>query len=296
MSKTDFKDNVPADVPDKQKDTFIKNYNALTRNTGNLLLFSADQKIEHLHKDFYGADISPEDSKPTHLFNIASQGDVGGMATQLGLIARYGNLYDNINYVVKLNSKTNIIPTEYADPLSKELWSVEQVVTFKQQTQLPICGVGYTVYLGSQFEAEMLTQAAQVVYKGHQHGLVTILWMYPRGECLEGYERQGLIIAGAAGVANALGADFAKINAPEPEDENDMESQDWLTVAGQAAGNTKLLISGGKTIEAKDFLQQLSKHLTIEGVAGAAIGRNIHQKSLDEAVAFTKKLAELIYK
>ncbi len=286
---------VPADVPEKSVDTFVKNYTALTRGTNNMLLFSADQKIEHLHKNFIGPDVDPADSYPTHLFDIASQADVGGMATQLGLIARYGKQYKNINYVVKLNSKTNIIPTEYSDPLSKELWTVQQVATFKEQTKLPICGIGYTVYLGSQFEAEMLTQAAQAVFEAHQHGLVAILWMYPRGECLEGYERQGLIIAGAAGVANALGADFAKINAPEPVDEDDAESNDWLTIAGQAAGNTRLLISGGESITAKKFIANLKEQLAIKGVGGAAIGRNIHQKSLKNAIAFSKELASLIY-
>jgi DhnA family fructose-bisphosphate aldolase class Ia len=288
---------VPADVPEKSIDTFVKNYSALTHGTNNMLLFSADQKIEHLHKDFIGPDVDPADSYPTHLFDIASQADIGGMATQLGLIARYGKQYKNINYVVKLNAKTNIIPTEYADPLSKELWTIQQVVQFKEQTKLPICGIGYTVYLGSQFEAEMLTQAAQAVYEAHQHGLVTILWMYPRGECLEGYERQGLIIAGAAGVANALGSDFAKINAPEPVDEEDeATSNQWLAIAGQAAGNTRLLISGGESIAPKKFIAILKEQLAIEGVGGAAIGRNIHQKSLKDAVVFAKELAAMIYK
>ncbi|MGE0206787.1 MAG: aldolase [Candidatus Babeliales bacterium] len=287
---------VPADVPEKSIDAFVKHYTALTRNTGNLLLFSADQKIEHLHKDFFGADIDPADSNPNHLFSIASQADIGAMATQLGLIARYGKQYKNINYIVKLNGKTDIIPTDYSDPLSKELWNIQQVAAFKQQTNLPICGVGYTVYLGSQYEAEMLTQAAQIVYEAHQHGLVTILWMYPRGECLEGYERHGMIIAGAAGAANALGADFAKINLPEPSDEEDMSSLEWLAVAGQAAGNTKLLLSGGQTIAPKKFIKQLQEYMMIENIAGAAIGRNIHQKSLADAVAFCKELAAVVYK
>lgn len=283
---------IPADVPEKKRDTFIENYAAITKNTNRLFLFSGDQKIEHLNKDFYGPGIAPEDNNPEHLFNVASHGNIGAMATQLGLIARYANQYEHINYIVKLNSKTFLIPTEYADPLSKELWTVQQVVQFKEQTNIPIRGVGFTMYLGSQFEAEMLTQASQSVYLAHQHGLVSILWMYPRGECVE-EERDGNIVSGAAGVANALGADFAKVNPPEHSENK--TSEQWLAIAAEAAGNTQLLCSGGPSIDPKEFLERLDKQLKEGSMAGAAIGRNIHQKSLDTAVAFTKKIASLIY-
>ena len=293
MSKKSSAVFVPADIPENNVDMFIENYKTITKNTDHLLLFSVDQKIEHLNNDFYGPDIAPEDNDPEHLFRIASEGQIGVMATQLGLIARYAKQYKNINYIVKLNSKTNIIATEYADPLSKELWSVEQVVRFKKQTKLPILGVGYTVYLGSQYEAEMLTQAAQVVYEAHQHGLVAILWMYPRGECLEGYEREGNLIAGAAGVANTLGADFAKVNPPEPSE--DKTSEQWLKIAAQAAGNTKLLCSGGTSINPQDFLDRLYAQIHEGNVSGAAVGRNIHQKPLTKAIAFTKALRAIIY-
>lgn len=283
---------IPADVPEKQVDSFITNYSAITRNTEHLLLFSVDQKIEHLNYSFYGSHISPDDNNPEHLFNIASKGYVGAMATQLGLIARYGKQFKNINYIVKLNSKTGLIPTDYSDPLSKQLWTVEQVVQFKNSTNLPICGVGYTVYLGSQFEAEMLTQAAQAVYEAHQNGLVAILWMYPRGECVEN-ELDGELIAGAAGIANTLGSDFAKINTPEKTKEK--TSEQWLVVAQEAAGNTKIITSGGKAVDEKKLVQRMYKQIHDGTTAGGAIGRNIHQKSLAQAIALTKALSAIVY-
>src|SRR5437762_5492017 len=113
---------VPADVPEKKHDIFTKNYAAITRNTGRLFLFSCDQKIEHLNNDFYGPDIHPQALHPEHFFRIASQGSIGAMATHLGLIARYAKQYPDINYIVKLNATTNLIPLEQHDPHSTLLW------------------------------------------------------------------------------------------------------------------------------------------------------------------------------
>src|SRR5882724_2997900 len=98
---------IPADVPEHKHDIFTKNYNAITRNTGRLFLFSCDHKIEHLNTDFYGKSIAPQALHPEHMFRIASQGNVGAMATHLGLMARYAKQYPDINYIVKLNGKTN---------------------------------------------------------------------------------------------------------------------------------------------------------------------------------------------
>jgi len=57
------------------------------------MLFAGDQKVEHLNDDFFGEGISGDDADAEHMFRIASRGRVGIFATQLGLVARYGNDY-----------------------------------------------------------------------------------------------------------------------------------------------------------------------------------------------------------
>jgi fructose-bisphosphate aldolase / 6-deoxy-5-ketofructose 1-phosphate synthase len=284
--------DIPADVHKQQIDRFAQNYQAITRNTNRLFLFSADQKIEHMNDDFYGPGIAPDDNNPQHLFEIASKGNVGAMATQLGLLSRYGNQYPDVNYIVKLNGKTNLIKPEQQDPISMLLWTIDEVISFQKHSNLSIRGIGYTVYLGSEFEAEMLEQAANAVYKAHMHGLVTILWMYPRGKSIAD-NKNGHLIAGAAGVAAALGADFVKINPPESSDNK--ISEQWLAIASQAAGNTKIICSGGETIDPKSFLERLYAQLHTGHTAGNATGRNIHQKPLDQAIAFTHAIAQIVY-
>lgn len=144
---------VPLDVPKKSTDIYIENYLKITKKTGKLMLFAGDQKIEHLNSDFFGDNISIDDGDPEHLFKIASKSNISAFATQLGIIARYGKLYPKIPYLIKLNSKTNLIPTELQDPYSEQLYDVNQVIEFKNESKLDILGVGYTIYLGSKYES-----------------------------------------------------------------------------------------------------------------------------------------------
>ena len=80
---------VPADVPPKMEREYKKNYLAITRNSGRLMLFAGDQKIEHLNDDFYGKGIHLDDAEPEHLFRVADSAKIGVLATQRGLIAKY---------------------------------------------------------------------------------------------------------------------------------------------------------------------------------------------------------------
>lgn len=285
MIKTSFELEIPADVPRSAHNEYIKNYTAITRNTGRLMLFACDQKIEHLNHDFYGSGISTDAAHPEHIFAIATQGMIGALATNFGLIARYGLKYPSINYLVKLNSKTDLIKTEQQDPFSQQLWSIQDLITFKKNSGLSICGIGYTIYLGSEFEHEMLKQAAQAIFDAHQYGLITILWIYPRGKSISN-DQDPQLVAGATGVANALGSDFVKVKPPKNIADIDQ--------AVKAAGNTKVICAGGKMVNAVSFLQELYEQLH-HGTQGNATGRNIFQKTLPEAVALTKAIAAIVF-
>lgn len=284
---------IPADVPEKKHELFIKNYNAITRQTGRLFLFSCDHKIEHLNADFYGPTINAQALHPEHLFRIASQGNIGAMATHLGLIARYAKQYDNINYIVKLNATTNVIPIKQQDPKSSVLWTINDVINFKQNNpKIMIAGIGITVYLGSSYEAEMLMQAAQVITQAHNEGFITIIWMYPRGKAIP-EETDPNLIAGGAGVALSLGADFAKIKPPATTEM--VATAQSLKIACAAAGNTKIICSGGKAVEPHEYLAQLYDQIHTGDTAGTATGRNIFQRPLVESIALTNAIAGIVY-
>lgn len=283
---------IPADVPKSMESTYLENYKSITYNTDKLMLFAGDQKIEHLNFDFMGPFIHPNSNNPEHLFNIASKGKIGAFATQLGLISRYGNQYKDVNYIVKLNSKTNLIPTEHKDPISYQLWELTDVVNLKENSNLKIRGIGYTIYIGSKYEHLMLKEAAQIISQAHKYGLVSILWMYIRGKHILN-ENDSDLIAGSTGVANALGADFVKIKSPK--NENLASLLNSLKIATLAAGNTNVICSGGESKPTKEFLKELYEQITFGGTKGNATGRNIFQRSLTDAIALTYAISSIVY-
>lgn len=280
---------VPVDVPRDAREAYIDNYMAATRGTGRLMLFACDQKVEHLNGDFYGEGIDPSDLDPEHLFKIGSEGVCGVLAGQRGLIARYAADYPEVNYLVKMNSKTNLVKTAQDDPYSPQLHDLQAVLTMREEG-VNIVGLGYTLYLGSEYESTMLAEAGQLIAEAHEAGLIVVLWIYPRGKAVAD-EKAPALIAGAAGVALCLGADFVKVNPPKATDE--AASAESLKIAATAAGRTGLVCAGGSTVDAQTFLTQLHDQIHIGGACGNATGRNIHQRSLDEAVRLTKAISAI---
>jgi DhnA family fructose-bisphosphate aldolase class Ia len=281
MKKINVKDvKVPLDVPKSARKKYIKNYLDITRASGKIMLFAGDQKIEHLNNDFYGDGIHSDDAFPEHLFKIATKAKIGVFATQLGLIAKYGADYKNVQYLVKLNSKTNLIKTDQRDPNNGKITDISEVIEFHKNSGLKILAVGYTIYLGSEYEAEMLREAARMVYEAHKNGLLTVLWIYPRGKSVKD-EKDAHLIAGATGVAVSIGSDFVKINYPKQEGK---ESKELLKEAIMSAGRTGVVCAGGSSTDVKVFLQRLRDQIDV-GASGNATGRNIHQKCLKEAIS-----------
>ncbi len=281
---------VPASVPSNKKNEYLKNYRLLTNNSGNLLLIAGDQKIEHLNEDFYGPNISPEDRNPEHLFRIAAASQGGAFATHLGLISRYGLDYPSVPYIIKLNGKTNLGTGDKNS--SRVWWDVKDIVAFKKQSGLNITAIGYTLYLGGTYEAEMLKEAAKAIFEAHQAGLLAILWVYPRAKGIN--EEDVHTIAGGAGVAAALDADFVKIKYPySVKDKNAAAVR--FREAVEAAGRTKIVCVGGDKRPVKDLLEFLEVQSKVSGTSGLAIGRNLHQRSLEEATRLCEAIGSIIF-
>ena len=280
---------VPMDVPEESKATYVSNYLKATRNTGRLMLFACDQKVEHMNKDFYGEGIDIADAEPEHLFEIGKNGVIGVLAGQRGLVSRYAADYPELNYLIKMNSKTNLVKTSQEDPYSPQLTDLEAVLQMRENG-VNVVGLGYTIYLGSEYEATMMAEAGQLIAQAHECGLLVVLWIYPRGKAVTA-EKDPDLIAGAAGVALCLGADFVKVNPPAPEDGR--TPAEALAIAAKAAGRTGLVCAGGGTVDAKTFLTQLHDQIHVGGACGNATGRNIHQRSLDEAVRLTKAISAI---
>lgn len=296
MTQLLTKIDVPADVPSSQQGLYEQNYQTVTKGTGNLMLFAGDQKVEHLNDDFHGTlsngeAIAEDDHDPEHLFRIARDGVIGCYATQFGLIARYARDYPTVPYLVKLNSKSHLIKTTQRDPRSLQWVSVDDAASLKG-AGLNIVGVGYTVYLGSEYESEQMAEAAQACMQAHRQGMLAVLWIYPRGAAVP-KEQDPHLIAGATGLGATLGADFCKVNYPKPEDGT--TPAEAFREAVKAAGRTRVITAGGSSTDVRKFLQTLHDQIFIAGAHGSATGRNIHQKPLAEAVRMTNAISAVTY-
>ncbi len=281
--------NIPLNVPKYKQKEYRNNWRLATKGTGRLMLFAGDQKVEHLNDDFFGKNIDKEDANPKHLFEIAATAHIGVFASQLGLISRYGQNYPQIPYLIKLNARTNLVKTK--NPVSRAWISVADVVRFKQQSKLNVVGVGYTIYIGSEYEAEMLKEAAQIVLQAQQQGLLSVIWMYPRGAKVLN-EDDTHLIAGGAGVANCLGADFVKVKYPYKEKGKQIAKNFQEVI--EAAGNTGVICVGGSQKTPKDYLKLVEQQVQVSGTRGVAVGRNLHQRSLKEAVRLANALSSII--
>lgn len=278
---------VPADVPKNMRETYAENFLYMTHNTGKLMLFAGDQKIEHMNDDFYGEGISLEDNKPEHLFKIADQSTIGVLATQYGLVINFARDYGDVPILLKANSKTGLLKTEQMDPYSRKLVDVKDIVKLKENSGLKIPAVGYTVYLGSKYENKMLREFSEIIRDAHENGMIVVGWFYPRGAGMpKSKENDPHIVAGAAGVAASLGADFVKLPY------NNKVEAELFKEAIDAAGRTRVVFAGGSSDDPRRFLGRLYEQLK-NGAMGNATGRNIHPKELDKAIRMCNAISAL---
>lgn len=275
---------IPLTVAPEKQDKYVKNMLLLIGNTGKTILFAYDHRLEHLQYDFYGNDTVPDACRAEHAFTIASQGNINAFVTQLGLISRYAHNFQHIPYIIKLTGK---LPARSFtnDAYNYELWTLEDVISFQKMTNLHIPGIALTIYLGSTFEQQMMRTAAETIHLAHYHGFATFLFMYIRNKDLE--ENDPMLLAGAAGVANALGADFVKLHIPDTisiEDAHKIRC---------AAGNTRLLYAGGEKVDSTILLDRINHQFQHQMCDGVAIGRNLFQRSVSESIKLVDQIKKI---
>lgn len=202
------------------------------------LVLAYDHGLEHGPIDFNEKSIDPG-----YILDLSKEFDA--VVLQKGIAEKYYN--NQTELIVKLNGKK------------------AQLCSLDEAYGLGAKAVGYTVYLGTQQEKEMLEELAEIEEKSE---VPVIGWMY--GKIDSAY---------AARIGLELGLEAVKIKY----DKN-------IALAVKAAGKTKVLVSGGK--KQRDFLKMAEKVMGA-GVQGMIVGRNIWQAK--EPLEMTKKLREIIY-
>lgn len=246
------------------------NLDKITRE-GKALFLAYDQGMEHGPTDF-----DEENVDPAKVLEIADSGYFTGVILQKGIAEKYyyGKDY-KVPLIVKLNGKTNLVKDK--DPYSPLVCSVKEALSYGAKA------VGYTIYVGSEFEAEMTEEFGEIEQEAEEAGIPVIAWMYPRGKNVPD-ENDPKIIAYAARVGLELGADIVKVRYT-----GDLDSFKWVV---QSAGETKVVMMGGSKEEESVFLEKIKTAMEA-GAIGAAVGRNIWQSP--EPLAIGKKIADIIW-
>jgi len=236
---------------------------------GRGLLLAYDQGFEHGPS----ADFDSKNVDPSFIMEIASKGKFSGVVLHKGVAERF---YDGkVPLIVKLNGKTSLPKGE---PISRQVCSVEHALSLGAK------GVGYTIYLGSGLESEMLAEFGRIQEEAHRRGVAAVAWIYPRGAGVVN-DVSKEIVAYAARTGLELGAAAVKIKYT-----GDSESFSW---AVKAAGGTRVFMSGGPKAATDDaFLEQV-KGVMKGGGTGLAVGRNVWQNN--DPLAMATKLREVIF-
>lgn len=238
---------------------------------GRVMLLAYDQGMEHGPVDFNEKSVDPN-----YIIKISQNGNFSGLVLQEGLAARYYRKESGVPLIVKLNGKTSF---QGEEPLSLQLCTVKKAV------EMGAIGVGYTIYVGSQFEEQMMVEFSRIEDEAHERGMIVIAWMYPRGRKVAGRENDRDVVAYGARLGLEMNADFVKVPYT-----GDLESFSW---AVRAAGKTGVLAQGGKKVDWVNLEEEISGAMQA-GAKGIAIGRNVWQDENPNEIS--KKLAEIVYK
>lgn len=221
------------------------------------------------------ADFDEESLDPDYVLDIAQKAGFNAIVLQKGLALDYWRENKSrVPLILKLNGKTNLYKGE---ALALQECSVELA------KQIGASAVGYTIYLGSQFEAEMIKEFGRIVEEAHKEKLPVIGWIYPRGKDIPD-DTAPEIVAYAARVGAELGADMVKIKY--------CGSAECFARAVKAAGKTKVVLSGGPKVSDEDFLE-IVKNVMQAGAAGVAVGRNVWQNPTP--LVISEKIKKIIW-
>jgi len=236
------------------------------------MMLAYDQGLEHGPEDFNNQNYDPK-----YILDIARNGNYSCLALQYGTAMKFWHDgYQDVPLVLKLNGRTK---------LGKEAYSGSQS-NVTDALRLGAKAIGYTIYLGSEYESEMIKEFSNQRREAHDNGLAVFAWMYPwtTMPSSSDNERDADIVAYAARAGAELGADVVKIKYPHQP-----EKLPWIV---QNAVGTKALLSGGNKVSDEEFIDTVKKFMEAGG-HGIAVGRNVWQH--DAPLEITEKIKNTIF-
>ncbi len=260
--------------------------------TGKMVILPVDQGFEHGPARSFAAN--PEGYDPRYHFELAIEAGCNAYAAPLGFLeAGAREFAGEIPLILKVNSHDSLL--EEKDPDQALTSSVADAL------RLGCVGVGYTIYPGSQHRLEMYQTIRAYAEEAKRHGLVVVIWSYPRGSSLSKPGETGIDVCGyAAHIAAQLGAHLVKVKLPSAHIEQDAARKVYEkekipigTVAERvrhvvqcAFNGRRLVIFSGGPAEADETLFGEGRAFRDGGGFGSIIGRNSFQRKKADALRF----------
>lgn len=267
--------------------------------TGKLVILPVDQGFEHGPARSFAPN--PPAYDPRYHFELAIESGCNAYAAPLGFLeAGARDFAGQVPLLLKLNDHDVLM--DERDPTQALTGSVADAI------RLGCVGIGFTIYPGSMHRLEMYSQIRALAEEAKQHGLVVVLWSYPRGSALSKEGETGIdVTAYAAHIAAQLGAHIIKVKLPSAHIEQaaakkvyEKEGVPVGTLAERVrhvvqatfSGRRVVIFSGGPA-ERDDVVFEEIRGIRDGGGFGSIIGRNSFQRKKPEALKFLRTIMDI---
>ncbi len=258
--------------------------------TGKFVILPVDQGFEHGPGRSFAPN--PPGYNPHYHFQLALDAGCNGYAAPLGFLeAGAADFAGELPLILKLNNH-DVLQKE-KDPVPAQTGSV------KDALRLGCVGVGYTIYPGSSHRVAMYEQCREIILEAKAHGLIAVVWSYPRGCDLSKQGETAVdVTAYAAQIAAQLGAHLIKVKLStdyleikEAKDAYEKYKVPIATLAERVRhvvqsafdGRRIVIFSGGEAKEADAILGE-ARAIRDGGGFGSIVGRNAFQREKGQAV------------
>jgi fructose-bisphosphate aldolase, class I len=266
--------------------------------SGRMVILPVDQGFEHGPARSFAAN--PPGYDPRYHFELAIEAGCNAYAAPLGFLEGGAREFaGEIPLILKLNNHDVLLDEK--DPLSAVTSSVEDAL------RLGCAAIGFTIYPGSAHRVEMYQQIRAFAEEAKRHGLVVIIWSYPRGSGMSKEGETAIDVTGyAAQIAAQLGAHIIKVKLPTAHLEQEAARKVYQkeripveTLADRvkhivqcAFNGRRIVIFSGGPATADDALLNETRAIRDGGGFGSIIGRNSFQRKKADAL----KLLDTIMK
>jgi class I fructose-bisphosphate aldolase len=269
--------------------------------TGRLVILPVDQGFEHGPFRSFGMNQAAMD--PEYHFRLGIAAGCSAYAAPLGFLeAGAAKFAGEIPLILKLNNSDSLAKLE---PCSALTGSVREAL------RLGCVGIGFTIYPGSSARNTMYEELRALTEEAKAHGLVVVVWSYPRGSGVSKDGELSLdIVSYGAHIAAQLGAHIVKVKLPKERIEQaeaqkvyDAHKPAKSTLAERVrhvvdccfAGRRIVIFSGGEAKDSDAAVLDEIRQIREGGGFGSIIGRNSFQRSFDGGVKLLRDIMD-VYK